>query len=173
MQDPGSHVKHACDHVLLQVTSYVHGATELLGVQIDAAINSGNSGGSDNKPPVSISRSFALQRIKPKLLLVTVPKGLILSAFRIHKDPINMFYCRWPCLQRSRPGRGHCLPVICWGRCREHWVSHTHKCHPPFPDRLQVGSPGSYCLIKSRISIPLSDLDLEYASELFIYYLLS
>jgi S1-C subfamily serine protease len=28
-----------------QVTSYAHGATELLGVQIDAAINSGNSGG--------------------------------------------------------------------------------------------------------------------------------
>ena len=29
---------------MCQVTSYVHGATELLGVQIDAAINSGNSG---------------------------------------------------------------------------------------------------------------------------------
>ncbi|KAG0628244.1 hypothetical protein M758_1G012400 [Ceratodon purpureus] len=29
----------------IEVTSYVHGATELLGVQIDAAINSGNSGG--------------------------------------------------------------------------------------------------------------------------------
>ena len=29
----------------IEVTSYAHGATELLGVQIDAAINSGNSGG--------------------------------------------------------------------------------------------------------------------------------
>ncbi|EFJ16952.1 hypothetical protein SELMODRAFT_154815 [Selaginella moellendorffii] len=29
----------------IEVTSYVHGATELIGVQIDAAINSGNSGG--------------------------------------------------------------------------------------------------------------------------------
>lgn len=29
----------------IEVTSYVHGSTELLGVQIDAAINSGNSGG--------------------------------------------------------------------------------------------------------------------------------
>eukprot|EP00249_Psilotum_nudum_P010396 c22518_g2_i1 orf=419-2386(-) len=29
----------------IEVTSYVHGATELLGVQIDAAINVGNSGG--------------------------------------------------------------------------------------------------------------------------------
>ncbi|KAK9820002.1 hypothetical protein WJX72_005011 [[Myrmecia] bisecta] len=29
----------------IEVTSYVHGCTELLGVQIDAAINSGNSGG--------------------------------------------------------------------------------------------------------------------------------
>ncbi|KAH7302053.1 hypothetical protein KP509_23G054200 [Ceratopteris richardii] len=29
----------------IEVTSYVHGATELLGVQIDAAINAGNSGG--------------------------------------------------------------------------------------------------------------------------------
>eukprot|EP00899_Mesostigma_viride_P028424 jgi/Mesvir1/8767/Mv02684-RA.2 len=29
----------------IEVTSYVHGATELLGLQIDAAINSGNSGG--------------------------------------------------------------------------------------------------------------------------------
>mmetsp|Transcript_5450 Transcript_5450/g.13818 ORF Transcript_5450/g.13818 Transcript_5450/m.13818 type:complete len:426 (-) Transcript_5450:12-1289(-) len=29
----------------IEVTSYSHGATELLGVQIDAAINSGNSGG--------------------------------------------------------------------------------------------------------------------------------
>ena len=28
----------------IEVTSYVHGSTELLGVQIDAAINSGNSG---------------------------------------------------------------------------------------------------------------------------------
>ena len=27
----------------IEVTSYVHGAAELLGVQIDAAINSGNS----------------------------------------------------------------------------------------------------------------------------------
>ena len=36
----------AADHsaCMCQVTSYVHGATELLGVQIDAAINSGNSG---------------------------------------------------------------------------------------------------------------------------------
>ena len=29
----------------IEVTSYVHGAMELLGIQIDAAINSGNSGG--------------------------------------------------------------------------------------------------------------------------------
>lgn len=28
----------------IEVTSYVHGSTELLAVQIDAAINSGNSG---------------------------------------------------------------------------------------------------------------------------------
>lgn len=28
----------------IEVTSYVHGSTELLGIQIDAAINSGNSG---------------------------------------------------------------------------------------------------------------------------------
>jgi hypothetical protein len=30
----------------IEVTAYVHGSTELLGIQIDAAINSGNSGGS-------------------------------------------------------------------------------------------------------------------------------
>jgi hypothetical protein len=30
---------------LLQVTEYSHGAIDLLGVQIDAAINGGNSGG--------------------------------------------------------------------------------------------------------------------------------
>ena len=29
----------------IEVTAYVHGSAELLGVQIDAAINSGNSGG--------------------------------------------------------------------------------------------------------------------------------
>ena len=29
----------------IEVTSYVHGAAELLGIQIDAAINGGNSGG--------------------------------------------------------------------------------------------------------------------------------
>ena len=29
----------------IEVTAYVHGSTELLGVQIDAAINAGNSGG--------------------------------------------------------------------------------------------------------------------------------
>ena len=28
----------------IEVTSYSHGATELLGIQIDAAINPGNSG---------------------------------------------------------------------------------------------------------------------------------
>lgn len=28
-----------------QVTGYAHGAAELLGIQVDAAINSGNSGG--------------------------------------------------------------------------------------------------------------------------------
>lgn len=28
----------------IEVTSYVHGSSELLGVQIDAAINAGNSG---------------------------------------------------------------------------------------------------------------------------------
>jgi hypothetical protein len=31
--------------LLLQVTEYSHGAIDLLGVQIDAAINGGNSGG--------------------------------------------------------------------------------------------------------------------------------
>jgi S1-C subfamily serine protease len=29
----------------IEVTAYAHGAAELLGVQIDAAINAGNSGG--------------------------------------------------------------------------------------------------------------------------------
>jgi len=29
----------------IEVTAYVHGSSELLGMQIDAAINSGNSGG--------------------------------------------------------------------------------------------------------------------------------
>eukprot|EP00951_Prasinocladus_malaysianus_P049290 scaffold668089_cov69-Prasinocladus_malaysianus.AAC.1 len=29
----------------IEVTAYAHGAAELLGIQIDAAINSGNSGG--------------------------------------------------------------------------------------------------------------------------------
>lgn len=41
----------ACCHptrvpcLLLQVTEYTHGSLDLLGVQIDAAINGGNSGG--------------------------------------------------------------------------------------------------------------------------------
>jgi hypothetical protein len=34
----------------IEVTAYAHGATELLGVQIDAAINSGNSGGCASPP---------------------------------------------------------------------------------------------------------------------------
>ena len=29
----------------IEVTGYAHGAAELLGIQVDAAINSGNSGG--------------------------------------------------------------------------------------------------------------------------------
>lgn len=29
---------------MLQVTDYAHGTTDLLGIQIDAAINDGNSG---------------------------------------------------------------------------------------------------------------------------------
>ena len=29
----------------IEVTAYAHGASELLGVQVDAAINAGNSGG--------------------------------------------------------------------------------------------------------------------------------
>lgn len=36
----------------IEVTAYAHGATELLGVQIDAAINSGNSGGCGHPPPL-------------------------------------------------------------------------------------------------------------------------
>ena len=36
----------------IEVTSYSHGATELLGIQIDAAINPGNSGAS--RPDVSL-----------------------------------------------------------------------------------------------------------------------
>mmetsp|Transcript_40595 Transcript_40595/g.129478 ORF Transcript_40595/g.129478 Transcript_40595/m.129478 type:complete len:473 (+) Transcript_40595:134-1552(+) len=42
----------------IEVTAYVHGSSELLGVQIDAAINSGNSGGpafSDNGECVGIA----------------------------------------------------------------------------------------------------------------------
>jgi hypothetical protein len=39
--DAGKHIPFMC----MQVTTYVHGSTQLLGVQIDAAINSGNSGG--------------------------------------------------------------------------------------------------------------------------------
>ena len=38
----------------IEVTSYVHGSTELLGVQIDAAINSGNSG-VRSIPPIILS----------------------------------------------------------------------------------------------------------------------
>ena len=38
----------------IEVTSYSHGATELLGIQIDAAINPGNSGAAIlNWSPVS------------------------------------------------------------------------------------------------------------------------
>ena len=42
----------------IEVTSYVHGSTELLGVQIDAAINSGNSG--VRSSPASVLASFCL-----------------------------------------------------------------------------------------------------------------
>ena len=43
----------------IEVTSYVHGSTELLGVQIDAAINSGNSGAHGH---ASRSSSFTFLR---------------------------------------------------------------------------------------------------------------
>lgn len=45
-------------NIFIQVTSYVHGATELLGVQIDAAINSGNSG--NFFPTFSFPLAFSL-----------------------------------------------------------------------------------------------------------------
>ena len=59
----------------IEVTSYVHGAAELLGVQIDAAINSGNSGG-----PAFNNRGqcvgIAFQSLKagpaPSLLNITI-----------------------------------------------------------------------------------------------------
>ena len=35
----------------IEVTSYSHGATELLGIQIDAAINPGNSGSAPSGRP--------------------------------------------------------------------------------------------------------------------------
>ena len=57
----------------IEVTSYVHGSSELLGIQIDAAINSGNSGGPAFNEEVSLDVSCILVRrcglLKPFLYL--------------------------------------------------------------------------------------------------------
>ncbi len=48
----------------IEVTSYSHGATELLGIQIDAAINPGNSGASLSQAALLASPSKALMFIR-------------------------------------------------------------------------------------------------------------
>lgn len=44
LNTPSPHPHHITPHPL-QVTQYSHGSIDLLGIQIDAAINGGNSGG--------------------------------------------------------------------------------------------------------------------------------
>ena len=51
----------------IEVTSYVHGAAELLGIQIDAAINSGNSGGpAFNNQGECVGIAFQSLKVKPQ-----------------------------------------------------------------------------------------------------------
>lgn len=69
----------------IEVTSYVHGSTELLGVQIDAAINSGNSGAhghASRSSPFTFFLSLTMWPLWCTYVLITslrCSSGLMLS----------------------------------------------------------------------------------------------
>ncbi|KAF8056110.1 DEGP9 [Scenedesmus sp. PABB004] len=82
----------------IEVTSYVHGAAELLGIQIDAAINSGNSGGpAFNKAGACIGIAFqSLKHEDAENIGYIIPEPVI--AHFINDYERNGAYTGFPCL---------------------------------------------------------------------------
>ncbi|WIA23171.1 hypothetical protein OEZ86_010064 [Tetradesmus obliquus] len=82
----------------IEVTSYVHGAAELLGIQIDAAINSGNSGGpAFNSSGRCIGIAFqSLKHEDAENIGYIIPEPVI--AHFINDYERNGGYTGFPCL---------------------------------------------------------------------------
>ena len=94
----------------IEVTSYVHGSTELLGVQIDAAINSGNSG-VRSSPPIVLA-SFCLS-----CFLVAVMQSLGLpSMCRASVHAVLSSFLA--------PASSKFFPVLCFVACACSCVQH-------------------------------------------------
>ncbi|KAK1404455.1 DegP protease 9 [Heracleum sosnowskyi] len=82
----------------IEILSYVHGATELLGLQIDAAINSGNSGGpafSDNGKCVGIAFQ-SLKHDDAENIGYVIPTPVILHFIQDYE--VNGVYTGFPIL---------------------------------------------------------------------------
>ena len=98
----------------IEVTSYVHGSSELLGVQIDAAINAGNSGAD----PRTVNTDFIAER--------AASSAMSAAALRLHRASVgshchsirqcccaaipSLCACRGPSLHKPRRVLRHRVP---------------------------------------------------------------
>lgn len=129
----------------IEVTSYSHGATELLGIQIDAAINPGNSGAQSSQAakgtPVLYAESACIYTLIGVCTFIS-RVTLVVASYSGGLPPLARRQleglCRGTLLQRDRPVRGHCFSVPGPWRGRWHRLCHSHASHQPLPHRLQV-----------------------------------
>ncbi|XP_058077873.1 protease Do-like 2, chloroplastic isoform X2 [Magnolia sinica] len=100
----------------IEVTSYAHGATDLLGIQIDAAINPGNSGGpAFNDQGECIGVAFQVYRSEEAENIGYVIPTTVVSHFLTDYE-MNGKYTGFPCLgvllqKLENPALRECLKV--------------------------------------------------------------